>query len=431
MTMEADTFGTYQRALLLVQQNRPTEAERALRQVLLADPSHAMAHAMLAQCLIQQERYDDAQNHAAEAIRSAPDEPMAHYVLSLVLFSRNRLEEADAAIAQAIRLDPTDADLHAMQAQVWIQQRRWRDALAAAQRGLGVDPEHIGCTNLRAMALVHLGQRDQAGQSIDAALRKNPEHALSHANLGWTRLHQNDPVKAMEHFREALRLDPNNEWARAGIVESLKARHLVYRLMLRYFLLMSRLSSGAQWAIIIGLWVLSRILRSVADQNPSLAPYLLPIIYLYVVFVLMTWLSPHLFNLMLRMNRFGRHALSAEQRQASNVLGGSIAGAAILFGAAWWVGDAALFVFALAWLGLMLPMAGAYAVPAGWPRRWMFALTGFLLVVATAALAIGFGLPVDAMTYSPAWMALMVAFVIGVVGAQVLANVLGSRSVKR
>lgn len=431
MTMETEIFGVYQRALLLLQQNRPREAERALRQVLIADPGHAMSHAMLGQCLVQQERFDEAHQHVAEAIRLAPDEPLVHYVMSLVLFSRNRFNDAGAAINEAIRLDPSDADLHAMRAQVSMQQRHWRDALAAAERGLAVDAEHVGCTNLRAMALVQLGERDRAGQTIDAALRKNPENALSHANLGWTLLHQNEPIKAMEHFREALRLDPNNDWARSGIVEALKARHLVYRLMLQYFLLMSRLSSGAQWSIIIGLWVLSRIMQRVADQNPSLAPYLVPVIYLYAVFVVLTWLSPHLFNLMLRLNRFGRHALSAEQRQASNVLGGMILGSAMLFAVSWWVADAALSVFALSGLGLMLPVAGAYHAPAGWPRGVMFGLTGMLLLVAAGALAVGYGVRMDMLTANPIWSGLMVLFLVGVVAAQVLANVLGARTVTR
>ncbi len=431
MTMEARTSGAYHRALLLLQHNRPREAERELRQVLAVDPGHAMAHAMLSQCLVEQECYDEAEHHAAQAILSAPDEAMAHYAMSLVLFARNRYEEAGRAIAEAIRLDPSDADLYAMQAQVWIQQRRWREALSAAEQGLALEAEHVGCTNLRAMALVQLGEREEAGQTIDAALRKDPENALSHANLGWTLLHQDKPVKAMEHFREALRLDPTSEWARAGIVEALKAKHLIYRLMLRYFLMMSRLSSGVQWGIIIGLWILSRIVQGVAARNPQAAPYLHPIIYLYVVFVLMTWLSPHLFNLMLRLNKFGRHALSAEQRQASNVLGGMIVGAGGLFGVAWWVQDAALFVFAMAAIGLMLPIAGAYHAPAGWPRQLMFGLTALLAAAATAAMAVGYGLGMEGMTANPVWMGLMAIFAVGVIGAQILANILGARVIAR
>ena len=61
-------------------------------------------------------------------------------------------------------------------------------------------------------------------------------------------LHQAQPKAALEHFREALRLDPNLQYAQAGIVEALKARNPIYRWMLGYFLWMGRLSDRAKWA---------------------------------------------------------------------------------------------------------------------------------------------------------------------------------------
>ncbi len=67
-------------------------------------------------------------------------------------------------------------------------------------------------------------------------------------------MHQGDHKQALEHFREALRLKPDMEWARNGMVEALKARYFLYRLMLRYYLWMSRFTRRGQWGMIIGLW---------------------------------------------------------------------------------------------------------------------------------------------------------------------------------
>ena len=94
------------------------------------------------------------------------------------------------------------------------------------------------------MALVQLGRKDEAQQTLGSALANDPENALTHANQGWALLHRGDHAKALEHFREALRIDPELDWARAGIVEALKARHLIYRVMLRFFLWMGRQSQG-------------------------------------------------------------------------------------------------------------------------------------------------------------------------------------------
>src|SRR5206468_3894993 len=147
----------------------------------------------------------------------------------------------------------------------------------AAEQGLQLDPEHVGCANLRAMAMVKLGRKAEAGATIDAALAKNPDNALTHANQGWTLLEKGDAKKALEHFCEALRLDPENAWARHGIVEALKARNLIYAVMLKYFLWMSKLSRQAQWAIILIGYFGNQMLGSMARTNPRLAPWVLPL----------------------------------------------------------------------------------------------------------------------------------------------------------
>src|SRR5262249_35174190 len=159
---------------------------------------------------------------------------------------------------------------------------------------------------LRAIAMVKLGRRAEAGATIDAALARNPDNALTHANQGWTLLEKGKPKQALEHFREALRLDPENEWARQGIVEALQARNVIYAVMLKYFLWMSRFSNRAQWGIILGAYFGNRLLSALAHSNPDLAPWILPLRILYVCFALMTWMASPFFNLLLRINRFGR-----------------------------------------------------------------------------------------------------------------------------
>ena len=102
------------------------------------------------------------------------------------------------------------------------------------------------------MALVQLGRKDEADHTLGSALANDPENALTHANQGWAFLHRGDHERALEHFREALRIDPELDWARIGIVEALKARYLIYRFMLRFFLWMSRKGTAARWVILLG-----------------------------------------------------------------------------------------------------------------------------------------------------------------------------------
>jgi tetratricopeptide (TPR) repeat protein len=377
-----------ERALVLFSQSRHDLAEGELRQELAADPNNAMAHSLLGLCLSHRKEYGEATHEAKLAIHLAPDMPHAYYTLASIFYDRHWLAEAEETITEAIRLNPEDADYFNLLAAIRLDRRRWADCLEAAEQGLQLDPEHVGCNNLRAMALVKLGRRKEAGATIATALAKDPDNALSHANQGWTLLEQGDPRKALEHFREALRLNPQMDWARQGIVEALKARNVIYRLMLWYFLWMARLSGRAQWFVIIGGYLGYRVLLSVAEQNPEWQPWVMPLIVCYIVFALLTWLADPLFNLLLRLSRFGRLALSRDQIVASNWIGLCILAALIALGIWLTTGDLHAKVIAMYFGVLVIPMAGTFKSPKGWPRQVMIGYTSLMALMGAAAIGL-------------------------------------------
>lgn len=376
--------GHFERAQVLLNQNRPEQAVTELRLHLADDPNNFLVHVQLALCLTELERFDEATESAELAVHLAPDQSLPHYALAKVLQQCNRLAESLRAIRQAIELDPQDADYFAALASIQFTESRWAEALSAAENGLAIDAEHFGCTNLRAMALVKLGRRELAGATIGAALARNPENALSHANQGWTLLEARQPVKAMEHFREALRLDPEMEWARRGIVEAMKARNFIYRWMLTWFFWMAKMPPRTQWMVLLGGYFGYQAVNSIAGKNPGLAPFLEPVQIAYVVFALMTWIADPLFNLVLRTSRFGRLALSREQIIASNCLGITLLAALSSLGIYFATGNE--LPLAAAWiLGLLLiPVSAVFRCDSGWPRKWMMVYTltmGALAVV--------------------------------------------------
>lgn len=399
------------RAQLLLEQGRPELAEPELRQAILEEAEPALAHALLALCLTEAEKFEEATREAQQSIAKDPDLSFAHYVLGTVLLRRDRPDEAVAPAQEALRLDPEQASYHALLASIALDQRRWTAALEAAEAGLALDAEHVACNNLRATALVKLGRRDEAGATIAATLAREPENAWSHANQGWTLLHGAEPRKAMEHFREALRLEPGNEWARAGIVEALKAHNFIYGLMLRYFLWMSRLSGRAQWVVVMAGYFGNQFLRRTAAANPKLAPYITPITYAYLVFAVMTWIAAPLFNLFLRLHPFGKHALSDEQKRASNWIGACL-GLAVASFIGWLIfRDPLASLLALYFGLLLLPLSGVFSCQPGWPR--------LVMAVVTAALA---ALPILAVAVPGDGMPFFTAFGIGIFFSGFLAN---------
>lgn len=372
------------RAYLLVQRRRWMLAEKEFRRSLVEEPNHYYDHAMLAYCLLQQQQLEEALREAQEAVHLGPEHPHPHFVLAQVFLERNQFAEAEQSLREALRLNPLNADYFAWLTHLYYSQSRWQEALDAANQGLAIDAQHVECLNRRGLALSQLGKIFTAKKDIGAALQIHPEFAYSHTNMGWLLLKHRQPGQALKHFREALRLDPNMERAQSGFVEALRSRFLVYRLIRSYISWME--NNSDPWLLAFAVWgFVSFLLRKEQMLNPQMRHRLILVLFAFAVVGTMTWLAVPLFNLMLRMSRFGRLALSREEIRTSYWVGGSLLLSILClsFSHAY----SCLAPVALM-CGLMsLPLSNFYAHDPGVQRKIMFWCTlvmGLLLLVSAA-----------------------------------------------
>ena len=376
----------FQRGLLLESQSRFAHAADEYRRHLADDPDDALGHTHLAICLVQAQKYEEATRHAQLATSLNPEDPSTFWALAAVMHLRGRQPEAMQAINQAISLNLELPFLYLLRAQLWMERKNWNEALQDAERGLEIEPDHVECLNVKAQALVQLNRRIEAGESLKWALAHDAENDRTHATLGWSLLEQGQSQQAMEHFREALRLNPDSNWARSGILEAMKSRNFIYRFFLAYLFAMSKLKNGAAWAIIIGAFVVVQFVGYLQDTYPNWSGPLSLVIVIYLAFALMTWLAFPLSNLVLLTSRFGRLALTPDHRRGALLLGIVLLlciGALIvyvIFGGLHWQ-------FAAIRAGLLtLPAAGIYLVRAGKPRRMMTIVTAVLALVGLGSL---------------------------------------------
>ena len=183
----------------------------------------------------------------------------------------------------------------------------------------------------------------------------------------------------MEHFREALRINPQSSYAKAGLVQGLKARYWFYRIFLRYSFWLNNLKGNAQWAIIIGLYIAVRVLGSVSESNPKLAVYITPFITLYMIFAISTWIITPLSNLFLRLNVYGRYALTKEETLASNFTGiafliGLAGGIGFLIG----LGTEIIMIYGIS---MMIPLSSMLNPPKKNNKQILIAYTVALAVI--------------------------------------------------
>jgi tetratricopeptide (TPR) repeat protein len=310
-----------QRATLLIQHKRFEDAERELRLLLASEPNHPYALALIGLSKTELGKHDEAIGYLKQALGQQPDNSYFLYLMGLVYLRKDDSKEAEKYLLSAISYDPHNADYFGAVALIKLNETQWEDALTYANRGLQADPENLVCLNARSTALLKLDRKDESYQTIKEALHNDPHNSYTHANLGWGLLERGDHQKALESFRESLKLDPENEHAKAGLVEALKARYWFYRVFLKYVFWMTKKNAKYQWVLVLGVWLLVRFLNSMARENPALEPYVMPIVYLYAIFALSTWILEPLSNLFLRLNIYGRYALTSDQTKASTFTG--------------------------------------------------------------------------------------------------------------
>ncbi len=294
----------YARGEILYQQHSYAHAEKEFRRYLASEPDDPAGHIMLAAVLLAQSNFRQANKELKKALQLDPESDTAFYFLSVAQYHQLQIKEARKSIMEALRLEPYEARYYGHLADLEVQALKWQATVDAAEQGLAVDPRDIGCLNTRARALVVLNKYGEADDGLDEALRLEPENSYTHANKGWIALRRGNVDQATDFFKEALRLDPNNTWAKEGVVESLKSRNKLYHLILLCTIRAGEL--GGHWRT----WII---------VSSLIFP---PIRILLIFYALLLGFTNVTFDLILRLDPYGRRILTPEEKKRNN---GSVA----------------------------------------------------------------------------------------------------------
>lgn len=366
--------------LLLQDQGRLEEAEAVFRSVLTHEPENDFVYGRLALCQLSQEgKKKLALDSIDNAIRLRADDSFYHSIRALVLSELRKGKEALSSADRAIALDPESSFALASKANAYCAMDRWADAEEWSRKALASDSDNAMAANLLTYSLRMQGRKGENAMAVEQLLAADPEDSFAHVNAGWSALQQNDHKRAERHFREALRLDPDSEMARGGLLESFRARSLFYRAYLSYCFYMQRFTAGKQWAIVIGIYLAYQVIRRVLEKvNPLVAAVF---VFLWLALVMWVWLAPGVGNFLILMDRSARLALKPGERFQGLAVGLGLIVGTIAIG----VGHFAEFPPALlAGFGLIastVPASMAFDNESRKGRLIFGAITGFVYLV--------------------------------------------------
>ncbi len=327
--MHTTPDAAFERGRLLRSQRRTDDAIEAFKQALEIDANHSESYTMLALCWTEKEGCAEQANDAARrAVAIEPESAFARAILALTLHNaakagqKGKLNEALIVAKEAVALDPDLDVAYAVQASIHLQLEQRAEAEVEAKHALALNPDNTMAGEILSAALLLQRKESDNSTLIEAQLRRTPDDDSAHSSAGWQALMSGDHKTANKHFTEALRLNPMNEHARLGLIESFRARSKPYQLQLRFANYMNQFTSGKQTAIMIGGFIFYKIAyNSVSTFSPFLGNVILGC---WLVFALWSHLARGLGTFFIVFDRFARRALRTFEKWEGIAVGGCI-----------------------------------------------------------------------------------------------------------
>jgi tetratricopeptide (TPR) repeat protein len=367
------------RVMMLMQQNRFDLALSEVEGLLAESPDSSYVHCLRSLCRSALGQNKQAEEAARTAISLNPEEDFAFYALSRALHEQKDHRGALAAIEKALELDPDQADYWRQKAFIQFSRHQWNDAVASTDRALAINAEDAEALVLRSHALHALGRTREADEMSRQALAIQPDLAMGHFEQGWALLRMGKARVAEERFLEALRIDANFTPAQEGLKEAIRSRFAPYRWITGYQHWLRRFPPKVSVGILLLAMFLVNILPKWVPERSAWHGPATMVVYAYLLFAFLTWITRPLSNLFLRLHPLGKFAMTPAERYGSLVLGAVFVGAGLV--------ATGLFIDpVLYWPAVMMSLAmavpgAAIFVQEREGNRWLMALVATVLLL--------------------------------------------------
>lgn len=189
--------------------NRMPEAEQQYRQAIQVDPTNPGPRAALVRLLMMEGKKDEVVAFLEHTKKDIPNKSEAYRMLGDFYFANNDVDKALAEYASVFKDHPKDQQVKKNYIQLLILKDHLDEATKLNDEILKANHNDVDALVYRAQVQLRQNNPGGAVETLQTALRNDPDNAVAHYQLGIAFNQQHDETRAESEWREAVRLRPD------------------------------------------------------------------------------------------------------------------------------------------------------------------------------------------------------------------------------
>ncbi len=205
-------------ALDLVNAGKYRESMKILEGFLAANPNSAPGHEILGAALVLDGKVDEGLKELEKAVQINPQQSSALTKIGDVLMARGQWEQAEEKFSRAVQINPSDERAHQRLGIIYDRNGDARKAIEHYEKGIvGTPPEYVGIKVDLARLYLQTRQFQKSADLLKSVTPPTSQNTAAHITLGTALLGLGKKDEALQEFRIARDLEPQNEKTRFSL----------------------------------------------------------------------------------------------------------------------------------------------------------------------------------------------------------------------
>ncbi|HEY6372196.1 MAG TPA: tetratricopeptide repeat protein [Candidatus Sulfotelmatobacter sp.] len=189
--------------------NRLPEAEQQFKHAIDVDPKNPAPRAALVRLLMQEGKKDETESFLRQTKKDLSDNPEGYRMLGDFYFAAGDLDKATTEYTSLHDDHPKDPQVKRNYIQLLILKNRLDEATKLNNEILKGNAHDVDALVYKAQIQLHQNDANGAVDSLQTALRNDPDNAIAHYQLGIAFAQQHNDSRAESEWRDAVRLRPD------------------------------------------------------------------------------------------------------------------------------------------------------------------------------------------------------------------------------